>query len=77
MNVESEAIQLLNSRNIRLVTAEIGDGPRILERTTLLTAGSYFSDSSDNHESVILNALNQVKSYLISETSFTSRRIQV
>lgn len=54
MNHESEAIiSLLNSRNIRLVTAEIGDGRQDLERTTLLTGGSFFSGTSTNYGSTV------------------------
>ena len=67
MNVESEAISLLNSRNIRLVTVEVGDGPRVLDRTTLLTNGAYFPASPAGYVAAITGALNQITNIFLEE----------
>jgi len=77
MNVESEAISLLNSRNIRLVTAEIGDGPKVLQRTTLLTCGSYFSGTLTNYGAAITEALKVIKGIIDSGEAFVNLRVQV
>lgn len=77
MNVESGAINLLNSRNIRLVTVEVGDGPRLLERTTLLTNGAYFPAAPAGYSAAISGAIAQINTYLSSGTNYMSRRVQV
>ena len=77
MNVESEAIQLLNSRNIRLMTVEIGDGRQVLERTTLLTGGSYFSGTSANYGSAITGALEDIRGIIRNGAAFANLRVQV
>lgn len=79
MNTESEAINLLNSRNIRLVTVEIGDvsSPKLLERTTLLTSGAYFSAVPSGVSAAISGAITQINSYLSSGTNYINRRVQV
>lgn len=74
MDVESEAVNLLNSRNVRLVTIEYTYDD--LSRITSLTGGSYFSINSNNYFSTISTALSQVVS-LVKESKFQSRRIQV
>ena len=77
MNVESEAINLLNSRNSRLVTVEIGEGRQVLERTTLLTGGSYFSGTSTNYGSAITDALGVIRGIIANGAAFSNLRVPV
>ena len=76
--MEADAIQLLNSRNIRLVTVELTDAEAILERTTLLSGGAYFQANStaNNYQNALTAAFSQIYSFL-GEASFTNRRVQL
>jgi hypothetical protein len=78
MNVESEAVHLLNSRNTRLITFEynINSQQNVCERSTLLTGGVHFAADSNNYQSVISSALNKTID-LVRDERFRSRRVQV
>ena len=78
MNVESEAVHLLNSRNTRLVTFEynVDSQQNVCERSTLLTGGVHFAADSNNYQSVISSALNKTID-LVRDERFRSRRVQV
>ena len=78
MNVESEAVHLLNSRNTRLVTFEYNADSQqnVFERSTLLTGGVHFAANSNNYQSVISSALNKTID-LVRDERFRSRRVQV
>jgi hypothetical protein len=79
MNVESEAVHLLNSRNTRLVTFEynVDSQQNVFERSTLLTGGVHFAADSNNYQSVISSALNKIIDLLVRDERFRSRRVQV
>lgn len=79
MNVESEAVHLLNSRNTRLVTFEynVDSQQNVCERSTLLTGGVHFVADSNNYQSVISSALNKTIDLLVRDERFRSRRVQV
>lgn len=74
MNTESEVVHLLNSRNARLVTIELGGSS--LERTTLLTDGFYYSCTDSYCQGLIMNAMDQVVT-MVKQTKFQSRRVQL
>ena len=77
MNVEAEAIHLLNSRNSRLVTFEynIDSTKNVLERTSLLTDGSYFTAAA-NYQTVFPSVIDRTLE-MIRETKFRSKRVEV
>lgn len=78
MSVESEAIHLLNSRNIRLISYEFNDDAKnkILERHSALTNGFHYPANAVNYQSVFTAALNKVTE-LVQQPAFRNRRVQV
>lgn len=74
-NAESEAVALLNSRNIRLVTVEIGE--TVLRRVTALTHGVHFSGTPTEYRTAFASAYDQITSYLSSGQKLVNRRVQV
>ncbi len=78
MNVESEAVHLLNSRNSRLVSFEynVDSTKNVLERTSKSTNGFHFTANAGNLQTVFPNALSKVVE-LVRETLFLSKRVQV
>ena len=79
MNVESETVHLLNSRNIRLVTFEynVNSTQNIFERSTSLTGGTYFAANLTSYTSVITSAINKTIDLLNRDQRFLNRRVQV
>lgn len=79
MNVEAEAVHLLNSRNIRLVTIEFNPDVsknKILERTTLLSGGTHFAANSSDYQTVFQIATNKTID-MVKEPFYRNRRVQV
>ena len=76
MAIEAEAVNLLNSRNIRLVTVEYGTSNLVAQRSTLLSNGNFFNALSTNYQNVMTSAQQQVVD-LSRQTQFQSRRVQV
>lgn len=78
MKVESEAVHLLNSRNARLITFEYNydNSKNVLERSTLLTGGTYFPANSSSYQLVFSSALNKTID-LVKDPKFLNRRVQV
>lgn len=78
MNVESEAIHVLNSRNVRLVAFEynVDTKNQILERSAGLTNGFHYAATANDYQTVLSAAFTKTGD-LIREPSFRNRRIQV
>ena len=78
MKIEADSINLLNSRNVRLISFEysLQSSNTVLQRPTELSTGYHFPANSGDYTIVFQNAVTKTID-LVKETMFRNRRIPV